>query len=88
MFILLGAADDPCLAAVGRALAERSRDALIVEHPFMDQARASWRFDSTESETTLAITGQRIAVDAVLAARRAQRAAGGRALPLRQLPTI
>ena len=71
MFILLGAADDPCLAAVARALAERSRDALIVEHPFMDQARATWRFDSTESETTLAIAGQRIAVDGVLAARRA-----------------
>jgi hypothetical protein len=71
MFILLGAADDPCLTAVAGALAARSRDARIIAHPFMAPACTAWRFDSTESETTLAIEGQRIAVDGVLAARRA-----------------
>jgi hypothetical protein len=70
MFILLGASDDPCLAAVARALAERSCEALILTSPFMAPACTAWRFDSTESETTLTVGGRPIAIDAVLASRR------------------
>jgi hypothetical protein len=71
MFLLLGVPDDPCLAAVAGALAARSRDARIIGHPFMDPASTAWRFDSTKSDTTMTIGGERVAVDGVLAARRA-----------------
>ena len=70
MFLLLGAFDDPCLVAVTGALAARSREAQIIHHPFMDQARAAWRFDSVRSETSLTIGGEQIVVDGVFAARR------------------
>ena len=71
MFLLLGAPDDPCLVAVTGALAARSREALIVRHPFMDQACAAWRFDSVRSDTSLTIDGEAISFDGVFAARRA-----------------
>src|ERR1700737_5582840 len=69
MFLLLGASDDPCLVAVTGALAARSREALIIRHPFMDQACAAWRFDSVRSNTRLTIDGKAISLDGVLAAR-------------------
>ena len=71
MFVLLGPLDDPCLTAVAGALAARSREARIIDNPFMGQACTAWRFDSTESETALAIDGRRFAMDGVLVARRA-----------------
>ena len=71
MFLLLGASDDPCLVAVTGALAARSREALIIRHPFMDQACAAWRFDNERSDTSLTIGGKQIVVDGVFAARRA-----------------
>ena len=71
MFVLLGPLDDPCLTAVAGAVAARSREARIIDNPFTGQACTAWRFDSTESETALAIERRRIAVDGVLVARRA-----------------
>ena len=71
MFLLLGAPDDPCLVAVTGALAARSREALIISHPFMDQACAAWSFDSGRSNTSLTIDGEAISLDGVFAARRA-----------------
>jgi hypothetical protein len=71
MFLLLGAPDDPCLVAVTGALAARSREALIIRHPFMDQASVAWRFDSERSDTSLTIGGEQIVVDGVFAARHA-----------------
>ena len=71
MFLLLGAPDDPCLVAVTGALAARSREALIIRHPFRDHACAAWRFDSERSDTSLMIGGEQIVVDGVFAARRA-----------------
>ena len=73
MFILLGTLEDPCLAAVGRALAERSRESLVIGDPFMDPAGTAWRFDGGGSDTVLAIGGSTIPVEGVLAARRAAR---------------
>jgi hypothetical protein len=70
MFILLGASDDPCLSAIARALAQRSRGARIVRHPFLEPANTAWCFDSTKSENTLTIGGERIVVDGVFATRR------------------
>jgi hypothetical protein len=76
MFVLLGASDDPCLAAVSRALAARSHEARTVSHPFMDPACTAWRFDSNQSDTELAIGGETIAIDGVLASRRVVRPIG------------
>ena len=70
MFLLLGASDDPCLVAVTGALAARSREALIIRHPFMDQACAAWRFDGVRSSTSLTIDGEAVSLDGVFAARR------------------
>ena len=71
MFLLLGAPDDPCLVAVTGALAARSREALIIRHPFMDQTRVAWSFDSGRSNTSLTIDGEAISLDGVFAARHA-----------------
>ena len=73
MFILLGTPEDPCLAAVGRALADRSRETLVIRDPFMDPAGTAWRFDGGGSDTVVTIGGSAIAVEGVLAARRAAR---------------
>ena len=70
MFVLLGASDDPCLLAVSRALAARSRETLTISHPFMDPACTAWRFDSRRSDAVLTIAGETVAIDGVLAARR------------------
>ena len=70
MFLLLGAPDDPCLVAVTGALAARSRETLIIRHPFMDHANLAWRFDSERSDTSLTIGGEQIVVDGAFAARR------------------
>jgi hypothetical protein len=73
MFILLGSPDDPCLTAVGRALEARSREALILSHPFLDPASTTWRFDSVRSESVLKIGGEPIPAEGVLVARRPAR---------------
>ena len=73
MFILLGASDDPCLAAVSRALAGRSHETRTISDPFMDPACTAWRFDSNRSDTALTIGGETVAIDGVLAARRIAR---------------
>ena len=73
MFILLGASDDPCLAAVSRALAARSHETRTISHPFVDPACTAWRFDSKRSDTALTIGGEIVTIDGVLAARRLAR---------------
>lgn len=71
MFILLGTSDDPCLAAVAAALTERGRDAAILTHPFADGACSALRFDTSSVDVALSIGGKAIAIEAVLASRRA-----------------
>lgn len=73
MFILLGTPEDPCLAAVGRALADRSCETLIIRDPFMDPAGTAWRFDGGGSDTVLTFGGSTVQVEGVLAARRVAR---------------